>query len=213
MNEYRFNEERGLESYNVLLGIDIVSILKSVYKKGRVPHWIDIGCGRGRCIEEVILAMEQEKVPLKVSAIDSRQVSSPTLRKINFKKIKAEKLDGTNLYDLATAAFVLPYNNEPINCIERIYNSLTEGGIAAMTLFRESVRTNGNYIGSRVCSVRRTVEETDGSMLTLHNPAVIHLVKGLRQVNFSKVHLVSRRIPPEGYPIQVEYSFSGTQAR
>lgn len=209
--QYRFNEDRGLESYNTLLGIDILSILKSIYEGGKVPHWIDIGCGRGRCIEEVISAMEQEKVPLKVSAVDSRQVRSPIFKKINFEKIRAEKLDKTNLYDLATAVFVLPYNNDPVNCIEKIYNSLTEGGMAAMTLFRESVRTNGDYIGSRVCPVRVAVEETGGSMLTLHNPAVIQLVKGSRQV-ISNVHLVSSRIPPERYPIQVEYSFSGTQA-
>ncbi len=186
---YYLNDERGIESYNALLSFDMISFLKSVQQKGITPNWLDIGCGKGRCIEEVLSILEREDVPIKVCAIDSRQTKLFS-DNVTFRRMRAEQIKEIGMYDLITASFVLPYIKNPIKVIERTYNALRVEGLAAMTLFRENIRINEGYIGSKDCPIKTTIEESGGKLSIYHNPAAIHLIRGTDPIDLSQFYRI-----------------------
>lgn len=126
-----YNNARTVVGYEAELGIDLFAYLLMHARRGfRV---LDVGCGLGRCAEELAVFSHAKNLGVVVEALDLKQ--PPLLNRVAGRQGDVYNLSELEQYDLILSCFVLPWLKNPLTALKQMYNALKPDGMAAATVF------------------------------------------------------------------------------
>jgi len=195
-------DERTYEQYKEHLMFDIKQFFLSNRYWEVMINWLDIGCGKGLCLNEIFKwAYEEKHIPLTIDAIDIRNSLEIPEHRINFQQMDAQEFQSEPKYHLITSCWVLPYMRNQLETLTNIYNALLPRGYAAVTIHPNQMEINGKELGKNDIFTQR-INRTGGKsylqkLEKIHpwNTYTIFMEKGDQQLDIRDINQVYAQRP------------------
>jgi 2-polyprenyl-3-methyl-5-hydroxy-6-metoxy-1,4-benzoquinol methylase len=202
---------RDILNYRVCLDLDIAKYLFNKTQNSEKFRYMDLGCGSGRCAEQVALFCKLYELPVEVHTMDIIPPVSIS-KDIHFKQGDILEIDEIGRYDLVVSNYTLPYIADQVKAIENIYNLLSPGGYAVVSTIAWLITIDGEPAFGKKSPLTRKISDAGGIMESKRPPfmrseglSTIHLSRGANPIEKSDYDYTSKRYW-RGYPVETWYS-------